>query len=62
VSGENGQIVLRYTPLPEGVSTRTLPELGEDVRTGKNAVWLLEDEAGVWQDRLLTVLQELVKK
>ena len=62
VSGENGQIVLRYTPLPEGVPTRALPELGEDVRTGKNAVWLLEDEAGVWQERLLTVLQELVKK
>ena len=35
VSGESGQIVLRFPALPEGVSQRALPYLGPDVRTGK---------------------------
>jgi transcription-repair coupling factor (superfamily II helicase) len=59
VSGEGGQIVLRYPPLPEGVISRPLPELGPDVRTGKNALWLSRSDLIIWQDRLLQVLTVL---
>jgi transcription-repair coupling factor (superfamily II helicase) len=59
VSGEGGQIILRYPPLPEGETTRSLPELGEDIRTGKNAIWLPITETNGWQDKLLAVLQKL---
>jgi transcription-repair coupling factor (superfamily II helicase) len=59
VSGEGGQIILRYPPLPEGEAARSLPVLGEDIRTGKNAIWLPITETNGWQDKLLAVLQEL---
>jgi transcription-repair coupling factor (superfamily II helicase) len=61
VSGEGGQIILRFPPLPEGESTRPLPELGEDIRTGKNALWIPVKETNGWQEKLLTVLRELVQ-
>jgi len=35
---DNGQIVLRFSALPEGVPTRTFPPLGSDVRSSKNAL------------------------
>jgi transcription-repair coupling factor (superfamily II helicase) len=59
VSGEGGQIILRYPPLPEGETTRSLPELGEDARTGKNAIWLPISVTNGWEEKLLTILQEL---
>ena len=59
VSGEGGQIILRFPPLPEGESTRALPELGDDIRIGKNALWIPVTETNGWQDKLLSVLQEL---
>ncbi len=59
VSGESGQIVLRFPPLPNGETARELPELGEDVRTGKNTIWIPIDEDRGWQDRLLAVLIQL---
>ncbi len=57
VSVESDQIVLRFPPLPEGVTSRELPNLGLDSRAGKNAYWLpyasrMED----WPDRLLNTL------
>jgi transcription-repair coupling factor (superfamily II helicase) len=61
VSGEAGQIVLHFPPLPEGEIARELPELGENIRTGKNAIWIPCDDDRTWQDRLLEVLQELSK-
>lgn len=60
VSIENGQIVVRYPPLPEGVSQRNLPQLGNGSRSGKNAYWIpcfLEDDR--WQDDLLAFLEDL---
>ena len=59
VSGEGGQIILRFLPLPEGEEARELPELGDDIRTGKNALWIPVAESNGWQDKLLSVLHEL---
>jgi transcription-repair coupling factor (superfamily II helicase) len=58
VSGENGQIVLRFPALPEGVAHRSLPDLGPYVRTGKNALWMQSSLAD-WQDKLMDVLERL---
>jgi transcription-repair coupling factor (superfamily II helicase) len=59
VSSENGQIVLRYPPLPEGSPGRSFPDLGPDLRTGKNAVWLTNPGQDGWRERLLAVLNIL---
>ncbi|RPI87166.1 MAG: transcription-repair coupling factor, partial [Chloroflexi bacterium] len=58
VSRENGQIVVRYPALPEGVNYRPFPDLGIDVRSGKNALWLQGGQE-VWKERLLEILQAL---
>jgi transcription-repair coupling factor (superfamily II helicase) len=61
VSLESGQIVLRYPPLPEGVSQRILPMIGLDARAGKNAYWMPFDaESMDWQQKLVDSLTELV--
>ena len=60
VSGENGQIILRYPPLPQGSTSRTFPYLGADVRTGKNNIWLQATQPD-WQERLLQILEVLGK-
>jgi transcription-repair coupling factor (superfamily II helicase) len=59
ISFENGQIVLRYPPLPEGESSRNFPELHSYVRTGKNSLWLIVEQDVNWQDRLLELLDQL---
>ena len=57
VSIENDQIVLRYPPLPEGVSSRNLPALSGQVRVGKNAYWVpFAAQADLWRDILLDTL------
>ncbi len=58
VSGESGQIVLRFPALPEGVAQRTLPYLGADVRSGKNALWM-QSSLPDWRERLVEVLRQL---
>jgi transcription-repair coupling factor (superfamily II helicase) len=60
VSGEAGQIVLRFPPLLEGEAARELPEIGEDIRTGKNALWIPIDSENSWREKLLLVLEQLV--
>jgi transcription-repair coupling factor (superfamily II helicase) len=66
VSAENGQIVFRYPPLPEGVQARdlsSLPDLSDlGVRKGKNALWMQMSGHPVdgWQKRLADVLDRLV--
>jgi transcription-repair coupling factor (superfamily II helicase) len=61
VSGENGQIILRYPPLPQSASSRSFPFLGPDVRTGKNSLWLQATQPE-WRERLLDVLRALGKE
>jgi transcription-repair coupling factor (superfamily II helicase) len=56
VSSENGQLVLRYPALPDGAPGRNFPDLGADVRTGKNAIWLTNASQEGWRERLLSVL------
>jgi transcription-repair coupling factor (superfamily II helicase) len=58
VSGENGQIILRYPPLPQGEASRSFPYFGSDVRTGKNSLWLQATQPA-WRERLLEILGEL---
>jgi transcription-repair coupling factor (superfamily II helicase) len=58
VSGEGGQIVLRFSALLEGVAQRPVPYLGADVRSGKNALWM-QSSSPDWQDRLVEVLEQL---
>jgi transcription-repair coupling factor (superfamily II helicase) len=61
VGVENDQLVLRYPPLPEGVTSRSLPVLGLNERAGKNAYWLAVDlKDSAWRDQLLNVLQEIL--
>ncbi len=60
VSAESGQLVLRYPPLPEGISQRNLPPLGTLARAGKNAYWLpFDPEDDAWQETLLAVLEKI---
>ena len=59
VSGEGGQIILRFPPLPEGETTRALPDLGDDIRTGKNALWIPVTETNGWQEKLISILHKL---
>ncbi len=63
ISMEGEQMVLRFPPLPEGVSQRNLPPLGSGSRAGKNAYWLPFDSASEeWQSLLIETLEELVGK
>ncbi|MEZ0396391.1 MAG: transcription-repair coupling factor [Anaerolineales bacterium] len=61
VGWENGQIALRYPAVEEEKSARRLPDLGRDVRGGKNAYWCTFAREGNWQARLLDVLAQLKK-
>jgi transcription-repair coupling factor (superfamily II helicase) len=56
VSSENGQIVMRYPAIQDGAPGRSYPDLGTDVRTGKNAVWLTNAAQEGWRERLLGVM------
>jgi transcription-repair coupling factor (superfamily II helicase) len=60
VSGESNQLVLRYPPLPEGELARQIPELGSDVRIGKNAIWIPMSDEVLWKDKLLHILSDLI--
>jgi transcription-repair coupling factor (superfamily II helicase) len=63
VSIENGQLVLRYPPLPEGVNQRELPEIGAGTRTGKNAYWVaFMPDSEEWKVDLLEILGRLAEK
>jgi transcription-repair coupling factor (superfamily II helicase) len=59
ISGEGGQLILRFPPLLEGETSREFPDLGGDIRTGKNALWMPISENNGWREQLITVLQGL---
>jgi transcription-repair coupling factor (superfamily II helicase) len=61
VGFEGRQLVLRYPPLPEGISSRELPELGGKIIAGKNAyrIQFKDPEQEPWQEVLLLVLQKI---
>ena len=62
ISMENGQILLRYAPAPDGESAPLLPDLGPGIRGGKNTYWLTFGRESGWPQRLLEVLEILVKQ
>ncbi len=58
---ESEQIVLRFPPLPEGMTTRRLPPIGAEARSGKNAYWLpYVTQLADWKQRLLDALSEIM--
>ncbi|MCA1953655.1 MAG: transcription-repair coupling factor [Anaerolinea sp.] len=60
VTVEGEQIVLRYPPLPEGV-TRSLQNLAPLARSGRNAYWMaFGGDVAIWKGQLLAVLNALV--
>ena len=63
VSMEGDQIVLRYPPLPEGV-TRAMPHPGVGLRAGKNAFWMPVDPSNPedWHTRLLDALTDITEE
>jgi len=63
VTVEGEQIVLRYPPLPDGVTSRNLPNIGPLVRSGKNAFWLpLGTDEQEWKTRLFETLSVVIKE
>jgi transcription-repair coupling factor (superfamily II helicase) len=63
VTVEGEQIVLRYPPLVEGVNSRNLPNIGPQVRSGKNAFWMpLGNDEQEWKTRLLETLALVIKE
>ncbi|OGO29058.1 MAG: hypothetical protein A2136_09295 [Chloroflexi bacterium RBG_16_54_11] len=60
ISGEGGQIILRYPPLPEGETSREFPDLGASIRSGKNTLWMPTDGSVDWMDNLLNLLSRLI--
>lgn len=59
IAPEYKMLGLRFAPLPEHVSQRPFPPLGEDVRVGKNNLWLKVADNPQWRVRLVEVLQQL---
>jgi transcription-repair coupling factor (superfamily II helicase) len=61
VGFEGNQLVLRYPPLPEGVESRPLRELGRPVLAGKNAyrIHFTDPESENWQEVLVGVLLKI---
>jgi transcription-repair coupling factor (superfamily II helicase) len=69
VSWESGQIILRYPASSEDQRSsltdregQRLPDLGPGVRGGRNAYWCSFGKDEDWQEKLLEVLEILVKR
>jgi transcription-repair coupling factor (superfamily II helicase) len=62
VSAEGDQIVLRYPPLPAGVSARDLKTINAYLRPGKNAYWFQFDHNDEeWKSKLLQVISDIIQ-
>ncbi len=63
ITYEGEQIVLRFPTPAEGVLPPDLPPMGYQTRTGKNSYWMKVDpEEDEWKDRLLVILNEIIKE
>lgn len=62
VSMENSKIVLRYPAPPGGIEPKRLPDLGSQVRGGKNAYWLAFGNKPDWLEKLFETLSLLHKR
>lgn len=68
INWEGGQIVLRYPQTSEDTRSSTMdkderrmPDLGPGIRGGRNAYWCSFGRDEDWQDKLLDVLERLVR-
>ncbi len=61
VSWESGQVILRFPASPDGKDAERLPDLGPGIRGGKNAYWASFGKDDDWQEKLLEILDRLVK-
>lgn len=58
---ENVSIVLKFPPLPNGIESRGLNDLGAGIRAGKNAYWLtgLDFSGDGWRESVLARMQKI---
>jgi transcription-repair coupling factor (superfamily II helicase) len=59
INAENNLMAIRFPHLAEGAPPRRYPNLGKDVRTGKNALWFSLKSGKGWQERLPEILEIL---
>jgi transcription-repair coupling factor (superfamily II helicase) len=59
ISAENKQLALRFTARRPNEPPRHFPNLGIDVRTSKNTIWLTDISNDRWKNQLLVVLSKL---
>jgi len=62
ISKEGNQIVLRFPPLPKGIRSRNLPEMGSPTRTGRNSFRIMLGGQEDWQGMLLDILGEICEE
>ncbi|MGE5376515.1 MAG: transcription-repair coupling factor [Bacteroidota bacterium] len=61
VSWESWQVVLRF-PSTDGKDMERLPDLGPGIRGGKNAYWAAIGKEEDWQEKLMEILDRLIKR
>jgi transcription-repair coupling factor (superfamily II helicase) len=62
ISWESGQVVLRYPASSDDKEGRRLPDLGPGIRGGRNAYWCSFGRDDDWPEKLLDVLDRLLKE
>jgi transcription-repair coupling factor (superfamily II helicase) len=54
-------VILRFPTASDGKEAERLADLGPGIRGGKNAYWAAFSKDDDWQEKLLEVLDRLVK-
>jgi len=62
INMEGEQIVLRFPPIPENMKKRELPDIGKNVRIGKNAYWIafLPNQTN-WRPLLIKTIKDYIE-
>jgi transcription-repair coupling factor (superfamily II helicase) len=61
ISYENGQLVIRFPALPENVKERVFPNLGPDIRTARNSIWV-PNPGDDWKEILVSLLNNFASQ
>ncbi|MEN8241657.1 MAG: transcription-repair coupling factor [Chloroflexota bacterium] len=56
LSIESNKVSIRFPARPEGSPPRQFPNLGRDVRSGKNALWFDAKSEKEWREKLVEIL------
>ena len=59
LSIENNKVTIRFPAKPEGSPPRQFPNLGRDIRSGKNALWFDARSENEWRRKLVEILSIL---